>query len=48
LEESGPDHDKRFVVGLYLQNDLIAKGVGPSKQEAQKEAATKALEIKGW
>lgn len=48
LEESGPDHDKRFVVGLYLQDKLVAKGVGPSKQEAQKEAATKALEIKGW
>jgi ribonuclease-3 len=48
LEESGPDHDKRFIVGLYLQDELIAQGVGPSKQEAQKEAATKALEIKGW
>jgi ribonuclease-3 len=48
LEESGPDHDKRFIVGLYLQDKLVAKGVGPSKQEAQKEAATKALEIKGW
>ena len=48
LEESGPDHDKRFVVGLYLQDELVAKGVGPSKQEAQKEAATKALEIKNW
>lgn len=48
LEESGPDHDKRFVVGLYLQDEMVAKGIGPSKQEAQKEAATKALEIKGW
>jgi ribonuclease-3 len=48
LEESGPDHDKRFVVGLYLQEDMVAKGVGPSKQEAQKEAATKALKTKGW
>jgi ribonuclease-3 len=48
LEESGPDHDKRFVVGLYLQEEMVAKGIGPSKQEAQKEAATKALEIKGW
>lgn len=48
LEESGPDHDKLFVIGLYLQNEMVAKGVGSSKQEAQKEAATKALEIKGW
>ncbi len=34
LEESGPDHDKHFVVGIYLDNDLIARGEEYSKQEA--------------
>ena len=48
LEESGPDHDKQFVVGIYLEDELIAKGEGSSKQEAQKNAAIKALETKNW
>lgn len=48
LEESGPDHDKKFVVGVYLGEELIAQGEGKSKQEGQRNAAEKALEIKGW
>jgi len=48
LEESGPDHDKKFVVGVYLGEELIAQGEGKSKQEGQRKAAEKALEIKGW
>lgn len=48
LSESGPDHDKKFVVGVYLDEDLIAEGDGQSKQEGQRMAAEKALEIKGW
>jgi ribonuclease-3 len=48
LEEKGPDHDKYFVVGVYLDNKLIAKGEGNSKQEAQREAAKNGLEAKGW
>jgi ribonuclease-3 len=48
LSETGPDHAKIFKVGLYLGEQLIAKGEGSSKQEAQVEAATKGLEIKGW
>lgn len=46
--ESGPDHDKKFVVGVYLNEELIAQGEGSSKQEAQREAAEKALEEKNW
>jgi len=45
LEEFGPDHDKTFIVGLYLGENLIAKGKGSSKQEAEEEAAKKALEM---
>ncbi len=48
LKESGPDHNKRFVIGVYLGKELIAKGKGSSKQEAEEEAAREALEIKNW
>lgn len=48
LEETGPDHDKHFVVGVYLGEDLVAKGEGNSKQEAQREAAKNGLDLKKW
>lgn len=48
LTESGPDHDKKFVVGVYLDEEEIARGEGNSKQEAQRSAAEKGLEEKGW
>ena len=43
LAESGPDHDKRFRVGVYVGNALMAEGEGPSKQEAEEHAAENAL-----
>jgi ribonuclease III len=46
LEETGPDHQKIFVVGVFLNHKLIAQGRGSSKQEAEEEAARAALEIK--
>lgn len=48
LEEWGPDHAKHFLVGVFLGNEMIAKGDGSSKQEAEEEAAKNALKIKGW
>lgn len=48
LSEEGPDHDKRFRVGIYFMDDLIASGEGKSKQEAEMEAAKAALAAKGW
>lgn len=48
LAESGPDHNKKFVIGVYLNKEKIAEGQGFSKQEAQLDAAHKALEIKKW
>jgi len=48
LSESGPDHEKVFEVGLYLGEELIARGKGSSKQEAQVEAAERGLEEKRW
>ena len=48
LEESGPDHNKVFRIGVYLGKDLVAEGAGSSKQEAQVDAAANALEARGW
>jgi len=48
LEEWGPDHAKHFIVGVFLNKELIAKGEGSSKQEAEIEAAKQALKIKNW
>lgn len=48
LSEQGPDHNKKFEVGVYLDKEEIAKGVGSSKQEAQVDAASKALIKKKW
>ena len=47
-KEEGPDHAKTFSIGVYLGDEFVAEGLGSSKQEAQIEAAQKALEAKGW
>jgi ribonuclease-3 len=44
LDEAGPDHDKQFTVGVFVDGQLRGKGVGPSKQAAQVAAAAAALE----
>ena len=46
--EQGPDHQKEFTVGVYLEKELVAVGKGTSKQEAQLAAAENALQKKGW
>ena len=49
LREVGPDHDKKFTVGVFLgNNNEVAQGMGNSKQEAEQDAAKNALEKKGW
>ncbi|HBB36927.1 MAG: RNAse III, ribonuclease III [Candidatus Moranbacteria bacterium GW2011_GWC1_45_18] len=48
ISESGPDHDKKFIVGVYLEDEEVARGEGNSKQQAQREAARAGLEAKGW
>jgi len=48
IKEWGPDHDKHFIVGVYLDEELVAEGEGISKQDAQREAAKNGLETKGW
>ncbi len=48
ISSTGPDHDKIFKVGVYLNDDLVATGTGSSKQEAQTDAAKNALIKKTW
>ncbi len=48
LSEEGPDHDKHFTVGVFLNEEKFAEGIGKSKQEAEQAAAQNALEKTGW
>lgn len=48
LKEWGPDHDKHFVVGVFVGKELVAEGEGPSKQAAQEAAARNGLRLKNW
>jgi len=43
LNEEGPDHEKTFTVGVYVEDELLACGTGKSKKQAEQEAAKKAL-----
>lgn len=43
ISEEGPDHDKVFTVGVYIDGKLQGKGIGPSKQAGQVAAAQAAL-----
>jgi ribonuclease-3 len=47
VEESGPDHEKAFVVELVWDGDPFALGRGSSKREAQRKAAKEALKKLG-
>jgi len=44
LQETGPEHAKKFTVGVFLSDKMIAVGSGKSKQEAEIAAAKNALE----
>lgn len=45
MEESGPDHDKEFLVGCYIEGILYGKGTGKSKKEAEQSAAMKTMKL---
>lgn len=45
MNEDGPDHDKLFTVGVYVNDKLRGQGNGPSKQHAQQKAAEAALKF---
>lgn len=48
ISEVGPDHDKDFNVGVYLNDELVGQGIGKSKQDAEQGAAADGLKKKGW
>lgn len=48
VSEEGPDHDKKFVMGIYFGKRLAGEGQGASKQEAEQAAAQNAMEKEGW
>ena len=45
LTEEGPDHEKIFTIGVFVDNVLKGQGTGPSKQAAQQRAAETALKV---
>ena len=45
---SGPDHDKHFKVEVCLNSNVIGRGGGRSKKEAEQQAAREALELMGY
>lgn len=48
LEDEGPDHQKIFTVGVFVEEKMIGRGKGRSKQEAEERAAKQALESNGF
>ena len=46
--QSGPDHDKAFVVQVCLNSNVIGNGMGRSKKAAEQMAAKEALELMGY
>ncbi len=48
VSQSGPDHDKKFLIAVKLGVEKVATGEGKSKQEAEQAAAERALVAKGW
>lgn len=47
VQESGPDHDKRFMVEVRLNSNVIGTGEGRSKKAAEQQAAREALALMG-
>ena len=48
VSESGPEHDKLFVVRAIWEGTELGRGSGKSKKQAETAAAEEALELKRW
>ena len=46
IEEDGPDHEKKFIIGVRINKKILGRGEGPNKRSAEREAAKNALENK--
>lgn len=47
IDEKGPDHDKTFTVEVHLNSNVIGRGTGKSKKQAEQMAACQALQLMG-
>ena len=47
IEEAGPQHDKRFTVAAFINNNEVGRGVGKTKKLAEMQAAKMALQLFG-
>ena len=47
VSAEGPDHDKKFVVEVHLNSNVIGRGVCRSKKGAEQAAAREALALMG-
>ncbi|MEG0912349.1 MAG: ribonuclease III [Oscillospiraceae bacterium] len=47
VDESGPDHEKSFTFEVHLNSNVIGKGSGHSKKQAEQNAASEALHLMG-
>lgn len=45
IEQSGPAHNQVFTMGLYLNDQLVSKGSGKSKKQAEMQAAEQAFAL---
>ena len=44
IQESGPDHNKEFISGVFIDKNMVASGYGSSKNLAEQDAAQRALD----
>ncbi len=47
-DQTGPDHDRKFVVQVRLNSNVIGTGEGHSKKQAEQAAACEALQLMGY
>jgi ribonuclease-3 len=48
LSQSGPEHEKTFVVQVVWEGIVLGRGNGRSKKQAETAAALEALQLKRW
>lgn len=48
VDESGPDHDKRFTIEAKINNNIVGRGIGRSKKQAEQQAAKQTLALMGY
>jgi ribonuclease III len=48
LSQSGPEHDKTFVVQAVWDGIVLGRGSGRSKKQAETAAALEAMKLKRW